>query len=58
MIEQLTTTELKAMAYDHMAQIEKSNMMLNAINQEIAKRQTQELAAKKNETPQRTEKDE
>lgn len=46
-IEQYTEIELKALVYDHMAQIEKSQQIIKIINEELAKRAQAEKPAEK-----------
>lgn len=41
-IEQYTEIELKAMVYDHMASIERSQQIIKLINDELAKRAQKE----------------
>lgn len=41
-MKELTTTELKAMAYDQIATIEKAQANLKAINEELLKRQNEQ----------------
>lgn len=40
-IEEFNITELKALAYDHLQNIEKSRQTLNVIHQEIKKREVE-----------------
>jgi hypothetical protein len=51
-IKQMSITELKALAYDQLAQIEMNQANLRAINAEITKRNQQEQpAAQSTEEP-------
>lgn len=45
-MDEMTLIELKALAYDHLAELERLQGSLTAINTEIHKRSTQPPAAK------------
>ena len=51
-IEQFTEVELKALAYDHLAAIERSQMTIKMINEELAKR-AQVVPQKATEEPKK-----